>query len=509
MSNRKRRSTLVAAELDDRIANIVGEVRSDAEVPQPKQIYCNRNLKMADIEYVGFDMDYTLAQYHQTSLENLSIKLTLEKLVSNLGYPKDILELEYEPQRAIRGVVIDKKLGNVCKMDRHGHVGRVFHGFRRLTKSERHAQYRKAKINLSHERYAWIDTLFGLPEAVMYRSIIDFFERKNKHVDFAKLYDDIRFSIDQAHADQSLKSVIKANLGKFIQADGELAEMLHKFRSTGKKTFVLTNSYFLYTDAVMSYLLEGQKKNYKCWRDYFDWIIVGGKKPGFFTGESPFLVVDEESGEGKEPETTELKQGVVYQGGNIRDFERMTGAVGERVLYIGDHIYGDILKLKRSHVWRTAMVIQELEEEYETGRKVQGDHHDLEILDRRRRNLESELGYQEMTLLRVRKVMEENSQNVEYLAQLNDVAEECEKSIEQIRSRVALMQEEVAQLEQKVDRSYNRDWGSMIFEGRTTSRFGEQVRDYADLYTSSCSNFVWYSPLRYFRAARNKMPHEP
>jgi hypothetical protein len=39
-------------------------------------------------------------------------------------------------------------------------------------------------------------------------------------------------------------------------------------------------------------------------------------------------------------------------------------------------------------------------------------------------------------------------------------------------------------------------------------RFGEQVEDYACLYTSRVSNLLQYSPLRYFRAPRDKMPHE-
>ena len=37
---------------------------------------------------------------------------------------------------------------------------------------------------------------------------------------------------------------------------------------------------------------------------------------------------------------------------------QMTGIKGEQVLYIGDHIYGDILRLRKQHMWRTAMVLQ-------------------------------------------------------------------------------------------------------------------------------------------------------
>ncbi|MDX1639834.1 MAG: 5'-nucleotidase domain-containing protein, partial [Balneolaceae bacterium] len=35
-------------------------------------------------------------------------------------------------------------------------------------------------------------------------------------------------------------------------------------------------------------------------------------------------------------------------GGNLIDFERLTGWASDRVLYIGDHIYGDILKSKKT-----------------------------------------------------------------------------------------------------------------------------------------------------------------
>ena len=42
-----------------------------------------------------------------------------------------------------------------------------------------------------------------------------------------------------------------------------------------------------------------------------------------------------------------LERGKVYQGGNLPAFERMTGIGGRAVLYVGDHIYGDILRSRR------------------------------------------------------------------------------------------------------------------------------------------------------------------
>ena len=115
-------------DIQGQIAALVGEVKRDIDVSRGRRIFCNRSLKLADVELVGFDMDYTLALYEQDRLEQLSIELTLEKLIANRGYPQEIRELRYDSQLAIRGLVIDRNLGNVFKMDRHGYVGRVFHG---------------------------------------------------------------------------------------------------------------------------------------------------------------------------------------------------------------------------------------------------------------------------------------------------------------------------------------------------------------------------------------------
>ncbi len=129
---------------------------------------------------IGFDMDYTLALYHQDRLEQLSIELTLRKLIEKHGYPEELRALHYDPRWAIRGVMVDRARGNVFKLDRHSYVGRCYHGFRELTSDERRATYRNEKINLSDDRFEWIDTLFGLPEAVMYLTLVDWVDRQQR-----------------------------------------------------------------------------------------------------------------------------------------------------------------------------------------------------------------------------------------------------------------------------------------------------------------------------------------
>lgn len=55
-----------------------------------KQIFCNRSLNMRNIIAVGFDMDYTLAQYKSETFESLAYDGTIRKLVYDLGYPSEV-----------------------------------------------------------------------------------------------------------------------------------------------------------------------------------------------------------------------------------------------------------------------------------------------------------------------------------------------------------------------------------------------------------------------------------
>lgn len=46
--------------------------------------------------------------------------------------------------------------------------------------------------------------------------------------------------------------------------------------------------------------------------------------------------------------------------GSCDVFSEMMGARGSDVLYIGDHIFGDILKSKKIRGWRTFLIVPEL-----------------------------------------------------------------------------------------------------------------------------------------------------
>ena len=68
----------------------------DKHPVSPNDVFCNRELRLDGIRAIGFDMDYTLAQYQQPAFDKLAFDGAKEKLVTALGYPKEVLNFEYD-----------------------------------------------------------------------------------------------------------------------------------------------------------------------------------------------------------------------------------------------------------------------------------------------------------------------------------------------------------------------------------------------------------------------------
>ena len=471
------------------------------EIPHPRQIFVNRNTRMAEIEVIGFDMDYTLGTYQLRRIEELSFALTLERLISTAGYPKELATLTYDHGFVMRGLVVDKAYGNLFKSDRFNHVGRCYHGRQPLDPETWRRLYRDTKFRVAAPRFAWIDTLFALPEAALYAQAIERLEELGSAVDYAKLYEDIRHYIDLVHRDGSLKAEIRGRIQDFVAPDLELGPALHKLRSGGKKLFLLTNSLFAYTDVVMSYVLDGRLHEYPSWRNYFDVVIVGAQKPRFFSEHAPFFEVGED--DIVLAETAEsLERGRIYQGGNLTDFERLVGISGDRILYVGDHIYGDILRSKKSSLWRTCMVVEELEPELGYTDAHAKDMALLAARELLRARVDDELNQRKLQLNLLDKRIAKGEIVVD--AERRDHKHE----LEVLRRGAKDLNDEIEALSDRVENGYNRYWGLLFKEGNENSRFGEQIEDYACLYTSRVSNFLYYSPMQYFRAPRAAMAHE-
>jgi len=68
--------------------------------------------------------------------------------------------------------------------------------------------------------------------------------------------------------------------------------------------------------------------------------------------------------------------------GSCDVFSSLIGAKGKDVLYVGDHIFGDILKSKKTRGWRTFLVVPEMTQElyvWVTKRHLVDQLQDLEL----------------------------------------------------------------------------------------------------------------------------------
>ena len=81
--------------LPDSFRQFVRDKLPPKRMVSPNDIFCNRELKLSGIRAIGFDMDYTLAQYQQPAFDQLAFDGAKAKLVRNFGYPDAVLDLTY------------------------------------------------------------------------------------------------------------------------------------------------------------------------------------------------------------------------------------------------------------------------------------------------------------------------------------------------------------------------------------------------------------------------------
>jgi len=506
----------IDAGLPHPIRKLLFDADLEVEAPFTSRIFTNRDLAFERILAVGFDMDYTLAIYRQAELERLSIETTVAKLIAR-GYPAQLETIRADPEFAIRGLMVDKTYGNVVKMDRHGYVGTAYHGKRLLSRAERKELYRAQRLGMEHARFAPVDTLFSLPEVNLFAELVDLIDAspqlwsKTPLPTYARAWDDVRECIDLSHQDNSIKGQIMADPRSFFDVDPELGPTLHKFRSAGKRLFLLTNSYYPYTDAVLSCLLGDQLSTYESWHSYFDWIVVGSCKPGFFTGQEPFQELDLEGRPVGDP-VAEPRRGRIYQGGNQAGLQRAMAVHADEILYVGDHIYGDIVRSKKSSGWRTALIIDDLEHDLEVRRARLITLEEIQHLSQLQIKLTDEitaLRYLSRVLSRMTAAELVTEVITEAAAEV--IIDEARAQLRQRFERLRTYEEETAETLRRrigeIDGAFNRYWGSLFASRKDTSRFGDQVDAYACVYTSRVTNFRFVSPVKYFHAPHGSMPH--
>ncbi|MCA9669277.1 MAG: HAD-IG family 5'-nucleotidase [Myxococcales bacterium] len=476
--------------------------------PAERRVFCNRTLNMRSIRAIGYDMDYTLIHYNVVAWEQRAYDYLQQKLVETHGF-EAVGALSFDPEMVIRGLVIDLALGNVVKCNRFGYVKAAYHGTSPLPYAEQREHYARMVVDLAEPRFVFVNTLFSLCEVCMYGQLVDLLDAGQLGAgrNYWDLHRAVKSSLDEAHMEGRLKAEIVANPDRFVELDADTPLALLDQKRAGKKLLLITNSEWPYTQAMMSYAFDRFLPEQMTWRELFDVIIVSARKPAFFTTDSPvFEVVDTERAL-LSPTLGAIAEGGIYLGGHASHVERLLGLSGDEILYVGDHMYGDLHVSKRLLRWRTALILRELEGELAAVEGFDETQGELSRMMQDKGALEHEACQLRLALLRHGERRGTRRADA-YGPRGDEPARELRARLEKLRARIAELDVTIAPLAIASGKLYNSRWGLLMRAGNDKSNLARQVERYADIYTSRVSNFTFVSPFVYLRAPRGSLPHD-
>ena len=466
-------------------------------LPPAHKLYALRTLPMGEIKAVGFDMDHTLARYRSPEIDELAFKKAVRLLVRDRGYSPWLLELEYDPAFAVRGLVLDGLRGNLLKLNRERQVVRASHGSLAMTRADMEAAYSRRRLSTAAKGFRNIDTLFEIPESHLYARMVDGLDQGMlKAENYLQLFQDVRWAIDTTHRNGEMKAEILHNRAFFIPRDPQLALALDRLKRAGKKLFLLTNSDWTFTDGVLGHLLDGQDEARPRWLDYFDLVVVSSRKPDFFL---------------ETPEPLPLEgHARCFSGGHAVWLEFLLGAQGEEVLYVGDHIYGDVLRSKKNASWRTLLLVPELERELRLLEAKADDLRELLRLEtaRRRTLRRASVLLDQWKRNRVRRHVLGPRLSSDATLALDQEAAQLAASAEALQRRAELQSLELGGLMRAVEATFNPMWGPMFRDRDELTRFADQIQQFACAYTGKVGNLYMYDPLATIYAPLPALPHE-
>jgi 5'-nucleotidase len=482
--------------------------------PPERRIYCNRTLNLRAIQAIGFDMDYTLVHYDVEAWERRAYEHLKRRLIAR-GFP--IESLSFDPSLAALGLIIDIELGNIVKANRFGYVKRAAHGTQMMPYEAQREAYERTTIDLSEKRWVFLNTLFGLSEACMFAQLVELLDADALHVSrehspgvsstdpavkgamsYMQLYEVVRSSLDATHMEGQLKAEIIASPESYVRLDPELPQALMDLSASGKKLVLITNSEWHYTRAMMSFAFDRFLPEGMTWRSLFDLVIVGARKPLFFTERMPaFEVLDEEGR--LFPVTGALQLGKAYLGGHAQLVQRSLDVRGEDILYVGDHIFADVNVSKSVNRWRTALVLRDLEREIAALEAFKPLQAQLTAMMEEKEVLEHR--YSQMRLLTQRIERGQAPPQGLTLGTLRG-------RMRELRSTLVALDERIGPLARQSGELGDDRWGPLMRTGSDKSHLARQIERHADVYTSRVSNLLHSTPFVYLRSPRGSLPHD-
>ena len=237
------------------------------------------------------------------------------------------------------------------------------------------------------------------------------------------------------------------------------------------------------------------------WRDLFDLVIVGARKPEFFSHEARSSRSRPRTGCCR-PSVGPLKPGRPTWAAAPRQVERNLGLSGDEILYVGDHMFGDVRVSKSVLRWRTALILRELEDEIDHAWAFR-DH------ERSSRGVMDGEGTPRGRAVARRGVELQRKRGATGPSRQEDAAEALQARIKELRTQLRPWIGRSPRSPGPPQELANPIWGVLMRAGNDKSHLAFQVERYADIYTSRVSNFLHATPFVYLRSPRGSLPHDP
>ncbi len=449
-------------------------------------VYVNRVLNLKKIQLIGFDMDYTLVRYRTREFETLAHSQAARIMVEDFGYPPELRTFDFDYNRALVGLVIDTRNGNLLKLSRFGKVKSAYHGLQEIHYREVKKRYANVAVELRDPVFIPLDTSFAISYGVLYSQLVEFKRNNDALPDFAVIARDVGRAIDQAHRDGSIKNVVRSDFERFVIEDPRVAVLLERYKNYGKKLMIITNSDYEYTRSLLDYAITPHLKRHESWKDVFDIVITLAEKPKFFQDSRRFLRIDPATGAMYNHEGA-VSSGV-FQGGWFGKLQDDLGLLGNQILYLGDHIYGDVVAIKKLCDWRTGLVLADLESEIHGIEKARPVQQEIDRLSRDKAALEREINELDIA---------------DYEGRATD-----RKHLETLFEKIERINDQISELLTQYRSNFNPYWGEVLRAGMEESRYADQLVNYACVYMTKVSDLYEYSPKTYFRPQRRSLAHE-
>lgn len=349
--------------------------------------------RFTDYDCIGFDLDNTICRYKVGPMIQLEYDILAKFLAEEKNYSKKHLykPIEDNIDFIMKGLILDVENGNVLHLGENGKILRGSHGTIELSKQELSNYYgpdcrwHVTDIFAKDPLHTWngpisekMRTLldyFDMPAGLIFARAVDGIDEEKGKQRCYNIWPDIleglqvmfnrdHFQLNKGGYFPSIKENPSNYIHKCSDSVTEWLMSLHENRIL----FLITGSNVDFASHTAENSMGAQ------WRDFFDIVIFFAKKPGFFTQDRPFLVLEgfQELGP---VNVDKLEKRGMYTHGNwnglYQFLKKYSSKEEPKILYVGDNLVQDVYTPAVHTPCDTVAICEELEAEGVGGHEKQ------------------------------------------------------------------------------------------------------------------------------------------